>query len=654
MQVIIDIECNALVKPTKIWVVACKCVETGELHVFRNLTDDQQAKENFLHFASRVTGWIGHNILEYDLPVLYDLLGLPVVDTNLVTDTLILSRLVNYSRLGGHSIEQYGLEFGLEKGKFNDWSSYSLDMEKYCIRDVDICYRIYCLYRSIISDSQWQSSIRLEHRFQLICNDLHNNGFYFNSDNARTLLDNVNKELDQIDAQFITAFPPREVLIKEFTPKPTKFGTISKTSVPRTLWDRIHEYEVGVTYRHTRLEPFNPSSHKQLIEILSEANWQPEDKTKTHIETEREIARVKRERSSDKHLLLDNLNAKLLQLQKTGWLINENNLSTLPETAPAPARLLAKRILWEARRRTLTEWLGLVKDDGRIHGKFVGIGSWPHRMAHQNPNTANIPKDFNAKDNTVKLLGKELRELWCAPKKRLLVGVDAEGIQLRIFAHYINDPEFTDALVKGRKDDKTDPHSLNQRILGSICKTRGAAKNFIYALLLGGGLGKLSQLLNATQSETKEALDRLLQRYEGFKKLRKDVIPKDAKQGWFEGLDGRRIPIRGETYRDREHHAMSGYLQSGEAIVIKTAAVIINEALHEEKLLKKWMFVDIVHDELQSEVRNDMHLAIKVAKIKADAIKIAGERLGLRCPLAGSYMNDDKKYTIGKTWYATH
>ena len=99
----------------------------------------------------------------------------------------------------------------------------------------------------------------------------------------------------------------------------------------------------------------------------------------------------------------------------------------------------------------------------------MGIGAWTGRMAHQTPNTANIPNDLDTQGKK-KLLGKEMRSLWRAPRYRLFVGVDAEGIQLRVFAHYIDDPEFTEALVKGKKDDKTDPHSLNQRILGGVCK----------------------------------------------------------------------------------------------------------------------------------------------------------------------------------------
>ena len=81
----------------------------------------------------------------------------------------------------------------------------------------------------------------------------------------------------------------------------------------------------------------------------------------------------------------------------------------------------------------------------------------------------NIPNEFDTQGNK-KLFGKEMQALWTAPRNRLLVGVDAEGIQLRIFAHLINEPEFTEALVNGKKEDKSDPHSLNQRILGDACK----------------------------------------------------------------------------------------------------------------------------------------------------------------------------------------
>lgn len=653
MKFVIDIEANGLKNPTKIWVIVMKDIDTGELRIFRNVTERKEERERFCRSIDEIRDagglLIGHNLLGFDWPILCSLLemGEPACPVYAL-DTLVISRLVDYPR-SGHSIEDYGQEFGIPKGEFNDWSRYSQEMEDYCIRDVEICERIYRKYSRFLADPNNRPSIDLEQQFQIVCNELHSNGFAFNKEKAEKLLARVEADLAVLDKDILNAFPPREVLVREFTPKPTRFGTISKTSVPRSLWSNIHEYTIGQTYRHTKLEAFNPSSPKQIVAVLNDAGWSPTDKTKTHIETEREYNRLTRGRKP-LDLASQECYSKLQELRKTGWKVNEANLETLPSSAPAPARLLARRILLESRRRTLTEWLGLLSPENRIHGEFFGIGAWTHRMAHQKPNTANIPNEFDTSGKK-KLLGKELRSLWCAPKKRLLVGCDAEGIQLRIFAHYIDDKEFTDALVAGKKDDKTDPHSLNQRILGNVCKSRAAAKRFIYALLLGAGIGKLTEILGCSEQETKEALDRLLGRYSGWARLKEEVFPKDAKKGWFIGLDGRKVRIPGETESGRRHLAMSGYLQNGEAVAMKKATLLWLPKIKEYDA----KIVNFVHDEWQVECPNDVSVAIQIAKEMADSLRIVGEQLGLKCPLAGSYWNDDlKDYTIGMNWSVTH
>lgn len=654
MRAVIDIETNRLENPDQIWVIVCKDLsEAGDLHIFRKVTQDEAERQRFFDYAQSVSTWVGHNISGFDLPVLGDLLGYvcPQYRSG-VRDTLIVSRLVDYSRSSGHSIEAYGEEFGYPKIKFSDWSDYSKEMEDYCVRDVEIAEKVFEKYRSVIEDPSWQSALELEHEFQLICNALHDKGFAFNTKAAERLLEKVQKELGALDAEIRDAFPPRLRPIREINPVVTKHGTLHRKDFKWVKSGDLSEFNGGPFTRCEWVE-FNPDSAKQRIDVLKAAGWKPHNKTDTHIEVLRELTLLKRSRTpqNELDLLLKDLHTRLHNLETYGWKTDEENLATLPSTAPPSARSLAKRITLESRRRTLTEWLGLVSPEGRIHGEFHGIGAWTHRMAHRKPNMANIPREFH-EDGSPKLLGKELRSLWQAPRKRLLVGVDAEGIQLRIFAHYINDPEFTEALVKGKKDDKTDPHSLNQRILGSVCKTRQAAKRFIYALLLGGGIGKLSQVLGCSESETREALDRLLKRYQGFQLLKTEVIPKDAASGYFVGLDGRKVPIPGRTQRDREHLCMSGYLQNGEGIVIKKAACIVSHKLGRQS---DWFFVDIVHDELQSEVKNDMQYALQVAKIKADAIEEAGRLLNLRCPMAGSYWSDDiKDYTIGTNWYQTH
>jgi DNA polymerase family A len=782
MRVCVDIECNSLNNPTKIWLVVCKDIDTSQLYIFRNVHEDASS---FMEFTKNVTDIIGHNVIGYDLPALASILGFTLASVGrenfegflvfgretCVCDTLVVSRLVDYSRPDGHSIEAYGEEFGLLKGKFSDWTKWSQEMEDYCVRDVEICHRIYLKYLKYISDPRRRPSIELEQQFQLLVNTLSNNGFAFNTNKAKVLLDQVDKELAKLDLAIKEEFPAKLKLVREITPKVTKHGTLSRTDF-RFVQDGDLSIYNGGPFSRCVWSPFNPASHKQIIEVLNASGWSPEEKTETHKEVERELHQLKYRKHKDTSVdkAIEACDTKLRLLKTYGFKINEHNLNTLPENAPGPARTLAKRILYESRRRTLTEWLGLVnceirinkdsagfagitekenetlsgvsdnitavknggkiilknqgplteeatsniltdyrsktlinflkskkvdayfvKENGnylwitvtgqeklevfcailatetlaganlsylqykitseRINGQFYGLGSWTGRMAHQRPNTANIPREFH-EDGTVKFLGKEMRQLWCAPKRRLLVGVDAEGIQLRIFAHYIDDEEFTNALVRGKKSEKTDPHSLNQRILGDVCKSRQAAKRFVYALLLGGGIGKLAQILGCTEPEAREALDRLLQRYTGFAYLKKEVIPKDGKRGFFEGLDGRLVRIPGDTASYRNHLCMSGYLQNGEAVIMKKAALLWHKQL---KDIPKWYLVNMVHDEWQTEVPNDMEVAIHIAKTQAESLRIVGEELKLKCPLAGSYWNEDiNDYTIGTNWFTTH
>lgn len=654
MKVVCDIEANGLENPDKVWVVVCLDTTTHTTHIFRNLTEDDNERSKFLAFASQVTYWIGHNWLEYDYPVLNRLVGLCVDDIcDVSCDTLIVSRMADYARVGGHSLEAWGERLGVPKGDNTPtgfFKSYSKELEEYCVQDVSITSLVHRNLLGYISNPSNQEGIRLEHQFQLIVNDLHNRGFAFNKQKAEKLLSKVTGELNELDAKITEAFPSRLKLVREITPRLTAHQTLNRSDF---RWHRnpdLSEFNGGPFCRCS-WESFNPSSHKQLINVLHTAGWAPIDRTTTHLDTERELARLRYSRIESERVRSREVQAKLEGLRISGWKINETNLSTLPDSAPAPARFLARRILIESRRRTLTEWLGLVRDKtDRIHGRFYGIGAWTHRMSHQKPNVANIPNEFR-EDGSKKLLGKEMRQLWCAPRRRLLVGVDAEGIQLRLFAHIVEDEKLIDALVKGDKKLKTDPHNYNMGVLGHACPSRQAAKRFLYALFLGAGIERLAGILGCSRPDAQEALDRLLAAYPGFRELKSTIIPRDGQRGYFYGIDGRRVPIPGSTAGERKHLAMSGYLQNGEAIVVKKAACIAAPKLVE---FNTW-FVDIVHDEIQSESPDDMSIALAVAKIKADAIAEAGLHYKLKCPMQGSYWNDDHHdYTIGTNWYQTH
>src|SRR6266852_1218330 len=195
MKVCIDIEANGLINPTKIWVIVCKDIDTGEYDVFRRPSECPSEAERFRRYALRVDHWIGHNLLGYDYLVCHDLLGLEIPNLpSVCTDTLVVSKLVDYPRQG-HSVEDYGLEFGLEKGKFSDWSKYSEEMEEYCKRDVDITHRIYLKYLRYLSNKDHKASVLTEQSFQLVVNDISTNGVSVNKEKGIRLLDKCTKDL---------------------------------------------------------------------------------------------------------------------------------------------------------------------------------------------------------------------------------------------------------------------------------------------------------------------------------------------------------------------------------------------------------------------------------------------------------------------------
>lgn len=332
--------------------------------------------------------------------------------------------------------------------------------------------------------------------------------------------------------------------------------------------------------------------------------------------------------------------------KRYGWKCNEDNLKTLPKTAPAAAKSLAEWLTLEGRRSSLEEWIGQVQDDGRIHGKLWHIGAWTQRMSHSAPNTANIPSvwpDDRTPETPVEYIKEKydarLRELFEADPHSYLVGCDADGIQLRILAHYMKSKSYAEAILNGDKKRGTDIHSLNKDALGSVCKSRDDAKTFIYAWLLGAGTDKVASILGCTRAQALVAIEDFLRAIPELQRLKKVDIPVYAKAGGFTGLDGRFVRCTSE------HLMLAGMLQSGEAIVMKHANV--SWYRHARLAGIRFKQVNFVHDEWQTVVYGDEADAHRMGKLQAMAINQAGVDLDVRCRLDGSYK-------VGQNWKETH
>lgn len=156
MKFVFDIETDGLYhNVSTIHCVTLCDLDSGQILVYNDqgTREPVSAAVNLLDCAEWV---IGHNVINYDIPVIKKLYPFFNVEGRAL-DTLLLSRL-KYPNLlgkdsavkpkgmppklyGRHSLEAWGYRLGIQKddfGKTTDWKEWSQEMEDYNQQDVHV------------------------------------------------------------------------------------------------------------------------------------------------------------------------------------------------------------------------------------------------------------------------------------------------------------------------------------------------------------------------------------------------------------------------------------------------------------------------------------------------------------------------------------
>lgn len=160
MNLLFDVETDGLYNNvSRIHCVAIKDLDNGQTYVF----NDQGTQEPIVRgitMLEEAEVIIGHNIINYDIPVIQKFY--PFFQPPETLDTLVLSRLYHPNILkidqarkwahmplqlyGRHSLEAYGYRLGEYKGGFakqTDWKEWSQDMEDYMVQDVQVTHKLW-------------------------------------------------------------------------------------------------------------------------------------------------------------------------------------------------------------------------------------------------------------------------------------------------------------------------------------------------------------------------------------------------------------------------------------------------------------------------------------------------------------------------------
>ncbi len=235
---------------------------------------------------------------------------------------------------------------------------------------------------------------------------------------------------------------------------------------------------------------------------------------------------------------------------------------------------------------------------GRLHTQIDQTGTATGRLSSSNPNLQNIP--IRTK------LGREIRAAFVAEPGNILLSADYSQIELRILAHFSEDPVLVEAFRRAEDiHSRTAQEVFDVAPFAQTPEHRRAAKVINFGIIYGLSAFGLAQNLQIDQKEAAKFIAAYFDRYRGVKKYLERQVAETRKTGVTRTMFGRirSIPEINSPQPNlrnfAERTAMNTPLQGTAADLIKLAMIEIDRRLVAEKFRTRMILQ--VHDELLFE-----------------------------------------------------
>ena len=637
-KLVVDIEANGFQNDvTKLWCISVFNIETKEKETFTDYNSDYRSIEEGLKLLSTAKQIIGHNFIAYDMVVLEKLHNFKTSAT--IIDTFLMSQLLNFNRQlgrvkGRHNLAQWGEALGIPKFTQEQWTVYEDTMLNRCEIDVQINVRVYVqLMKEFKMSGIPKSVIQREFAIAKISAQQVKNGWLIDERLALRHIDFLKREIETL-RQSVEPLMPKIVkcpdvwvsnqecneilgttgikydtelkegqrLKKPILPRYTKAGVLHSA---QTKWFG-EGVKVYGAYCRVEFHDAKLTQHSEVKKLLFKNGWKPTE-WNTKRTAEGRMIRTSAKLTEDSYGSIKGTLGKDIALHAT----YQHRLNTL-----------------QNQKEEKKGWLGSRRKDGRIECVPFTLGTATGRMSHKN--LVNVP---GAKAT----FGKEMREIFIAPRDRVLVGCDLASAQLRLLAAAMGDKTYSETVITGKEAKGTDVHTVNQKAAG--LRTRAQAKTFIYAFLFGAGDTKIGSIVGGKAKDGKELKAKFLKSFPALSKLQSKLRLDFEKSGGkaITAQDGRKIQV------DSPHKLLNYLLQGNEAILAKEWANISAKLIEKNNINCK--LLAIMHDEQNFEC--SVEDAPKLATVLEKAATMAGEQLGFNCRMDGTSK-------IGETWYDIH
>ena len=262
-------------------------------------------------------------------------------------------------------------------------------------------------------------------------------------------------------------------------------------------------------------------------------------------------------------------------------------------------------------------------DTGKIHTTYNQTVTATGRLSSSNPNLQNLPIRSER--------GQLIRQAVIPDEGCLFLSADYSQIELRLMAHFSQDPHLVQAFHSGQDIHAATAAKIFNVPIDLVTKEqRRQAKTANFGIIYGISAFGLAQQLDCSRTEAKTLIDGYFAAFPGvidYIERQKQIA---REQGYAVTLFGRRrylpdILSHNATVRSfAERNAVNSPIQGTAADIIKMAMVTIHRRLKDEGL--KAQMIMQVHDELNfnvpvceidrvreivvSEMQNVVHLTV--------------------------------------------
>ncbi len=375
------------------------------------------------------------------------------------------------------------------------------------------------------------------------------------------------------------------------------------------LSERLHEAELYELFATVEMPLLSVLFIMEYHGVLIDEAWFQELKDKFQHELAQLEKKIYQESGEEflisstqqlSRILFEKMGIPPLKKTKTGFSTDSEVLEELKEKYEIAAHLVEYRTLNKLLGTYVLVLPNLRKEfSGRIHTSFNQTIAATGRLSSTDPNLQNIPIRTE--------WGRELRRGFIAQKGYFLMSADYSQIELRLLAHFSQDPVLIDWFTH-----ELDVHTMTATQIFHVTESevspemRRKAKIVNFGLIYGMTPFGLAKSLGISQGEARSYIDAYFERFPNVQTYFDSVVEHAKEVGYVSTLFGRKRQIvdinsrNPAVFSHARREAINTPLQGSNADIIKKAMIDIDLELKRRGLVSALILQ--VHDELVLEV----------------------------------------------------